>query len=230
MFLLSQLAWVLVLEHSCRTSGLGCQSPFTSGLSSRRSSVQHWALDFPRLDSSRKKLTPRSSSWTVFLSKMVNFPIPLKETAGQLIWMQRQDRSATGQPTRKDQVLECLCSHSATARVHNKYVGRLKCCLAARCPKTKLSVIFPLLFRRAMQSGWSLARHCFGHLEGHRVESTDLSGGDKIVEKYRYEWHQENERGVIYDTSAGCRSRMDLGCFTVVQLMWRGRGSCLSCF
>lgn len=56
----------------------GYQSPVTSGLSSRRRWVQHWARDLPRQDSSRKKLTPRSASLTMASSAMVNLPMPVE--------------------------------------------------------------------------------------------------------------------------------------------------------
>lgn len=55
---------------------LGDQSPLTSGFSSCKSFTQDSALDFPRLDSSKKKLTPRSGSVTSASSAIVNFPIP----------------------------------------------------------------------------------------------------------------------------------------------------------
>lgn len=58
------------------TFGFGHQCPWTSGLSSSKSSVQHSALGLPLEVSSRKKLTPRSESDTMESSAMVNLPIP----------------------------------------------------------------------------------------------------------------------------------------------------------
>lgn len=69
-----------------RTLFLGSQSPWTSGLSSSRSSVQRSARDFPRESSSRKKLTPRSASVTVASSTIVNLPIPVTYQHLALPW------------------------------------------------------------------------------------------------------------------------------------------------
>jgi hypothetical protein len=50
--------------------------PSTSGLSSCKYLHVCSALDLPKLSSSRKKLTPKSSSCTVAASRMVYCPIP----------------------------------------------------------------------------------------------------------------------------------------------------------
>ena len=63
-------------EQQLRTFCSGNQAPLTSGFNSSNSFTQASALDFPKLSSSTKKFTPRSSSATVFVSAIVNLPIP----------------------------------------------------------------------------------------------------------------------------------------------------------
>lgn len=54
----------------------GYQSPSTSGFNSDSLSAQHSARGCPRQLSSRKKLTPRSTSLTTASSTMVKRPTP----------------------------------------------------------------------------------------------------------------------------------------------------------
>lgn len=62
------------LTHTCC---FGNHSPWTSGFSSWRSSVQHFDRSLPRQVSSRKKFTPKSAFFTTASSTIENRPIPI---------------------------------------------------------------------------------------------------------------------------------------------------------